>query len=131
MHGRSWNDQAGGLVQDLREEKMTLSETWFNNTWIREAIGLPPPKECKADKEIAALRAERDDLKRQLTALPVYDPSYGDAVVLIADLKAERDKLRAALEWYSKELPMSSGDIAREVLAGEMPEEIRRALEGK
>ena len=48
--------------------------------------------------EIKALKAERDDLKRQLTALPVYDPSYGDAVVLITDLKAERDKLRAALE---------------------------------
>jgi len=77
---------------------MTLDGPWFNNNWIREAIGLPPPKECKADKEIAAL-------------------------------EAERDRLRAALEWYSKELPMSSGDIAREVLAGKMPEELaRRAL---
>ena len=52
----------------------------------------------------------------------------------ISWLKSERDhllqkylKLRAALEWYAKELPMSSGDIAREVLAGKMPEE----LEGK
>jgi hypothetical protein len=28
----------------------------------------------------------------------IYDPLYGDAVVLITDLKAERDRLRAALE---------------------------------
>jgi hypothetical protein len=60
------------------------------------------------DEEVATMKAERDRLL------------------------AERDRLRAGLKWYSDQLPMSSGDIAREILAGEMPEELaRRALEEK
>jgi hypothetical protein len=68
---------------------------------------------CRAlieNEEIAALKAERDDLKRQLTALPVYDPSYGDAVALITDLKAERDRLLEALGYID--------DVARRALEG-------------
>jgi hypothetical protein len=71
-------------------------------------------------QEIAALKAERDKLaKEAATSTAAFIKQCGDL-----------DKLRAALEWYAKELPMSSGDIAREVLAGKMPEELARcALE--
>ena len=75
--------------------------------------------------EIAALKAERDDLKRQLAA---YDPCYGDAVVLITDLKAERDRLRPALDriaWHDKCGRDSLTKLEQAV------EIARRALEGK
>jgi hypothetical protein len=47
-----------------------------------------------ACKEIAALKAERDDLKRMIEALPTCQ--------MVEDLEAERHRLRAALETMSR-----------------------------
>ena len=48
---------------------MSLSKTWFNNTWIREQLNLPTPRTKVSNDlhdEIAALKAERDRLRAAL-----------------------------------------------------------------
>jgi regulator of replication initiation timing len=89
------------------------------------------------EPEFEAVKAERDDLKRQLTALPIYDPSYGDAVVLISDLKTERDKLfeengkLAAVYAERDRLRAALEQIIEHYDTNEADAIARRALEGK
>ena len=66
---------------------------------------------------IAAIGGEMSDPVKSPD--PLYDPTYGDAVVLITDLRAERDRLRAALEEIANApLPKWACDIARRALEG-------------
>ena len=104
-----------------------LSKTWFNNAWIREALGLPMSQDhrdypepyrpeaistqyiANLEDEVAALKAERDELL-----------GYNKYAV------AECNQLRAALEEII--------DATKKGLAENLPyirAIARRTLEGK
>jgi hypothetical protein len=49
----------------------------------------------------------------------------------LGEALVRENNLRSTLEWYSYQLPMSSGDMARDVLAGKYPEELREWIASK
>jgi hypothetical protein len=126
---------------------MNLSKTWFNNAWIREALGLPKAELAQC-RELSELRlqseqkliAERDTLRGQVVMLEMHLENHDDNKVIaeqdevIAELNRrslakdiEIARLRAALEDIAN-LSKEAGPNTNIWFASGIA---RRALEGK
>jgi hypothetical protein len=108
---------------------MKLSDTWFNNAWIREQLNLPKQRtKVSGDLhlEIAALKAERDRLTIIADAIQAERDDLLSANKLLHGTidSYERDHaaLRAALEQIAH-MPYPQNYEAKTIA--------RRALEGK